>query len=1234
MRKLGLVCLAMGMAWATAHGQHGCTHTEQREHLHATHPEWLTGQQARNVFLEQFTQEFTPPLGLDTLENLLIPVVFHVVHDNGMENISDAQIHEAMVQLNEDFSATNPELPDVHPGFESLVADVGFAFQLADFDPNGAPTTGINRMQSELTYNGSNLALKELVQWDPTMYLNIWVVHSSDGGNGSAFAYYPGDVEGSASIYDGIVSSHWAVGRTGTAVWTHYKILTHEVGHWANLKHTWGDQSYNQSAAGCAYDDAVEDTPNTIGNTGCNTEAESCGSLDNVQNYMDYSNCSNMFTEGQKARMLAALCSDVAGRNHLWSTENHAMTFLQTDFLPRLVYQGNTFEEHWANDGTVDSEVEVELLDLAFAAEGMLEEGSDFTVENLPEGTQLSITVSDSAHATLHLTGQVAAHAAADAVDSIAVHFTAAAFAGVTFDDIYNPSRTDLALHFLDPYEVVFVDLVDDAHNFFEGRRWTWFTMGSGGADWGFFHYDLDQIKLETYGNGAICNPGTSHLTPLPAGAEIGPASAITEPGPWYPQQLDLSNATYTDWNGTTAYVGVQFTRSGLHHYGWIRLSVSADGTHYYALDMAYNEAPEAALLAGQVQTPVLAYSQTTFHEAEANTGGIAAARPIDLFGAQWVDFDSISPGAGFTLSGLPDGLSAQLERVSNTQLHLEINGNATFHADEDDLSNLGLTIDPSLIDTPISTSLSREFAVDFSDPYGIVHAVVPEDNPISVANPGLDWKWFTIDVGDGNFGLWYINDHFRFETYSKSGVCVEGSTNLAALQPGDSIGSGSNWEYFSELETQPVITSPTHQDWNGTSAYAGFKFTIAERFHYGWMRFEVSAAGDSVQLIDYAYNSKPGNAIAAGQIYAPYGCMDPEALNFNPFATEDDGTCEYPIDCGANALMELLLHDSYGDGWNGNNLTLTNLASAESWSFTLNSGSNGEEAFCLENGCYSYEAGGGAYLNEISWELLGDSVAVASGSGGDAGWFALGADCSYLVGCTDEAAGNFNPDALEDDGSCTYPVLGCTDEAALNYDDEADTDDGSCYYESDVLGCTDEVALNFDSEATYDDGTCAYAPLDLGPLASEWCLGDTILLTWTGGNPNLLIEVNLANATLNQSIGQIALVPNTSSFTWVVADLPPGDPTEYMLYIEESPWPPASWSYSTWFTILPTDACAADCAEDFNGDGIVTISDLLVILGDFGCAGDCTCDLNGDALVSIADFLLFLAEFGTDCGG
>ncbi len=248
--------------------QHSCAHKEQREKMQKEHPELIQAQESRRLYLESFTHNFSAKQSILSSENILIPVVFHVVHDNGVENISDAQINESIVQLNEDYAAVNPGLVDVHPSFTDLIANVGFEFRLAELDPNGEPTTGINRIQSELTYNGSNIALKQMIQWDPTMYLNIWVVYSSNGGNGSAFAYYPADVEGSGSIYDGVVSSYWAVGRTETAVWTHYKILTHEVGHWANLKHTWGDQSGNQASAGCSYDDAVEDTPNTIGNTG------------------------------------------------------------------------------------------------------------------------------------------------------------------------------------------------------------------------------------------------------------------------------------------------------------------------------------------------------------------------------------------------------------------------------------------------------------------------------------------------------------------------------------------------------------------------------------------------------------------------------------------------------------------------------------------------------------------------------------------------------------------------------------------------------------------------------------------------------------------------------------------------------------------------------------------------------------------------------------------------------
>nr|MBC8518612.1 collagenase [Euryarchaeota archaeon] len=276
MKRLLFALTIMLISSSSLLAQHSCAHTEQRKKMQKEHPELIPAQEARRQFLENFTHNFSANQSVQSSVNLLIPIVFHVVHDNGVENISDAQIHESIVQLNEDYAAVNPELVDVHPNFTDLIANVGFEFRLAELDPNGEPTTGINRIQSELTYNGSDIALKQMIQWDPTMYLNIWVVYSSNGGNGSAFAYYPADVEGSGSIYDGVVSSYWAVGRTETAVWTHYKILTHEVGHWANLKHTWGDQSNNQSLSGCSYDDAVEDTPNTIGNTGCDLEAISC----------------------------------------------------------------------------------------------------------------------------------------------------------------------------------------------------------------------------------------------------------------------------------------------------------------------------------------------------------------------------------------------------------------------------------------------------------------------------------------------------------------------------------------------------------------------------------------------------------------------------------------------------------------------------------------------------------------------------------------------------------------------------------------------------------------------------------------------------------------------------------------------------------------------------------------------------------------------------------------------
>jgi PKD repeat protein len=125
---------------------------------------------------------------------------------------------------------------------------------------------------------------------------------------------------------DGIVLLHNYTGNIGTSNNFRSRTITHEVGHWINLRHTWGNGNTPGQASNCDQDDGVDDTPNTIGWQSCNLAAESCGTLDNVQNYMDYSFCFRMFTEGQKDRMRTALQSSVAQRNQLIMAATHAAT--------------------------------------------------------------------------------------------------------------------------------------------------------------------------------------------------------------------------------------------------------------------------------------------------------------------------------------------------------------------------------------------------------------------------------------------------------------------------------------------------------------------------------------------------------------------------------------------------------------------------------------------------------------------------------------------------------------------------------------------------------------------------------------------------------------------------------------------------------------------------------------------------------------------------------------------
>lgn len=295
--------------------------------LHTFSAEQLAAMAADDAALEQFTAEFEEAFAPGQRSGIIIPVVFHIIHNNGPENISDAQIEDAMRVLNLDFNKQNADWQNVRPEFLDIVGDVGVEFRLAKKDPQGNCTRGITRTQSALTNDGTQ-TMKNLIQWPRNRYLNVWVAASANGAAG--YTYRPGAVNNQPT-WDGIVLLHTYTGSIGTSSPGRSRTLTHEVGHWINLAHTWGNTNEPAIASNCNDDDGVTDTPNSIGWTVCNLSGVSCGSLDNVENYMDYSYCSKMFTNGQATRMLAALNSGTSQRNQLWSASNLTFTGVELE---------------------------------------------------------------------------------------------------------------------------------------------------------------------------------------------------------------------------------------------------------------------------------------------------------------------------------------------------------------------------------------------------------------------------------------------------------------------------------------------------------------------------------------------------------------------------------------------------------------------------------------------------------------------------------------------------------------------------------------------------------------------------------------------------------------------------------------------------------------------------------------------------------------------------------------
>jgi hypothetical protein len=238
-----------------------------------------------------------------------IQCVVHVVHKTDEENISDEQIQSQFDVLNADYRGTNADRSKIPEPWTSLAADAKIAFALAKKDPDGKATNGITRVQTTRDSFGTGDSVKTAAgggvpPWPTDRYLNFWICNLGDGLLG--YAQFPGGPPKT----DGVVILYTAFGTTGAAAdpFNLGRTATHEVGHWLNLRHIWGDTN------DCSGSDQVSDTPRAQApnygkpdwpHISCNNGPNG----DMFMDYMDYVDDAAMFmfTQGQAARMNATL---------------------------------------------------------------------------------------------------------------------------------------------------------------------------------------------------------------------------------------------------------------------------------------------------------------------------------------------------------------------------------------------------------------------------------------------------------------------------------------------------------------------------------------------------------------------------------------------------------------------------------------------------------------------------------------------------------------------------------------------------------------------------------------------------------------------------------------------------------------------------------------------------------------------------------------------------------------
>ncbi len=315
-----------------------------------------------------------------------VPVVFHVLHQGGPENISDAACFAALDQVNKDYARQSPDTNLMFAPFKNKYVNSEIRFMPAKRDPQGNCINGVvHHLDTKTNWSQGSAQQSNYwpYTWDPTRYLNIYIVANivpqgtvTGGGIIVGYTYIPGT---------------WPTGNQHDAIVYRYNFLatgfpnpdsrslSHEIGHWLSLPHTFGNT--NNPGVVCG-DDNIADTPPTKGNfaacpAAATNTAFTCSSpnpssannyYQNIENIMDYSNCPKNFTQGQTTAMRNTLAGTVGNRQNLWSAGNLVTTgvnnttpcaplaeFLSNNGTYSVCVGGNLTMKDFSSNGTVSS---------------------------------------------------------------------------------------------------------------------------------------------------------------------------------------------------------------------------------------------------------------------------------------------------------------------------------------------------------------------------------------------------------------------------------------------------------------------------------------------------------------------------------------------------------------------------------------------------------------------------------------------------------------------------------------------------------------------------------------------------------------------------------------------------------------------------------------------------------------------------------------------------------------